>query len=222
MKKILLYPLFTPLVMVLLCSLSLNIFYTVFTLSIPEIAMDGHLIDIITYVSYSLLIVALIFSYKNFKDKKLDYFAYFFLAISAFLREMGIQHWLASKDTTAIKIKFFTNPNNPISEKILTAVLVLAVLVVIIYITKKYAIHLIKGVFKMDTISWSVGTLVFFGLFSKFIDRYPSNFKRSHGVVIAEAIKNNLSILEETSEVFIPLTAILILIQYYFMIKEEK
>lgn len=217
LKKYILSPLFAPLSMVLLCSLFLNVIYIVMPFAVPQISEEGQLIDILTYISYSILIFLLLISFKNFKDKKLDYFTYLFLSICAFLREMGAQHWLTSTDTTAIKIKFFTNPNNPISEKIISGIIILSVLIAILYIAKKYAIYLIKGVFKMDTISWSVGTMVFFGLFSKFIDRLPSNFRKEHGEMISEVIKDNLSVLEETSEIFIPLTAILILIQYYLI-----
>ena len=71
----------------------LNIIYIVMPFAVPQISEEGQLIDILTYISYSILIFLLLISFKNFKDKKLDYFTYLFLSICAFLREMGAQHW---------------------------------------------------------------------------------------------------------------------------------
>lgn len=221
-KKYLLSPLFTPIVTILSCSIFLNIIYIIFPYSVPRISEEGQLIDILTYSGYIVLLFSLILSFKNFKEKMFDYCIYIFLAICALLREMGAQHWLTNTDSTAIKIKFFTNPNNPISEKIISGFVILIVLLSILYLIRKYTIYLIKNFFKMDIISWSVGTLIFWGLFGKFIDRFPSNFKKEHGEALMLVIKDNLSILEETSEIFLPITVIIILIQYNFIRKQLK
>ena len=51
--------------------------------AVPQISEEGQLIDILTYISYSILIFLLLISFKNFKDKKRDYFTYLVCAIFA-------------------------------------------------------------------------------------------------------------------------------------------
>ncbi len=221
-KDYFLSPLFAPIAGLLVYSIFLNIAYIFLPHHIPQISREGELIDILTYSSYGILFIIFAVFFNDYKDKKLDYFSCIFLTLCALLREMGAQKWLTSTDSTAIKIKFFTNPNNPLSEKIVSALIILLVLTAAIYLIKKYFLHLFKGVLKMDTISWTFGTLVFFGLFSKFIDRLPSNFRKSHDEGLSQLIIDNLSILEEGGEIFIPTMAIILLVQYHFIDKNKN
>ena len=57
------------------------------------------------------------------------------------------------------------------------------------------------------------------GVFGKFIDRFPSNYRHHTGLDIAQAMKDTLEVVEETSEMFLPVTATIILWQYWIIKK---
>jgi len=212
--------LFTPVSATILCLLFTNIIFIFFPYSIPKITDDFHFIDIITIISYVVLLATLIIFYKDFSNKT-DYSIYIFLTIVAFLREMGAQHWLTTTDTTAIKIRFFTNPNNPFHEKIISFFVILAVVIPIIYIAKKFALYLVKKFLKFDTVSWSIGTFFAFAIIGEIFDRFPSGFRKHFGIALNDLIKNNMEVLEESTEMFFSFILIVAIIQYH-MIKNSK
>ena len=95
------------------------------------------------------------------------------------------------------------------------------VLAAVLYIAFKYAKHLVVSFFKLDAITWSIATLCFVGVVGKIVDRYPSNYRKAHdNVPLPDNIYTFLQIVEESSEMFLPYLAILILWQYHLKIKE--
>lgn len=192
-----------------------------------NLLLEEHgILENITNLAYIPLWITYICLAKFFfslnKNAKIDFVLYVVLGISAFLRELGIQHWLASKDTTAFKSRFFLNPNNPISEKIIAGLILVALLIIILYLAKKYTKHLIISFFKMNPTTWSIATLCTWGIVGKFIDRFPSNYKKAYGEALNENIFYALKILEETSEIFLPIIAAFILYQYRLVKKNNQ
>lgn len=212
--------LFTPIVVTMLCLLFTNVIFVFFPHLVPKITDDFQLIDILTISSYGLLLVSFLIFYKDF-DNKLDYLIYIFLTIAALLRELGIQHWLTKTDTTAIKIKFFTNPNNPIHEKIISVLVVLAVLIPLLYLAKKFAVYLIKTFLKFNPVSWSIGTFFAVLILGGFLDRFPSNYRKICDVGLDMVVKNNLEVMEESSEIFLALIIIIAIVQYHTLRKDN-
>ena len=87
------------------------------------------LTETLTYLFYGLgggIVFMLYEDHLNTPRQK-TYYYMCFLWFCALLREMGVQHWLTTHDSTAIKIRFFTNPNNPLYEKVFTFILLLIV-----------------------------------------------------------------------------------------------
>ena len=186
---------------------------------------SGFLEEITNWAYLPLLFAYICFAklfWAKGKSARTDFVLFVALGIAAFLRENGIQHWIPSKDTTAFKSRFFLNPDNPLSEKILAGFLLLLLLAVILYLALKYTKHLISSFFKMDPTTWSIATLCTLGVFGKFIDRFPSNYKHSAGVPLPEQLTINLGIVEETSEIMLPLIASFILLQYWLLKKTPQ
>ena len=182
---------------------------------------DGQVIDTVAKMGYVLLIAVLLLMTDDFKDRLKAWGIYLFFAICCFLRESGIQHHLSTTDTTPFKSRFFLNTNNPLSEKIIFGTVLLLVLAAILYIGFKYAKHLITSFFKLDTLTWSIATLCAIGVAGKIVDRYPSNYRKVHnGVGLDEHIYVFLQVVEETSEMFLPYLAILIVWQYHLKLKK--
>ena len=84
-----------------------------------DLTAENGVVENATYFCYAVMFVFFIKVRKSFQTpfEKRALVMFWFFGIAAVLREAGIQHWLASCDTTAFKIRFFTNPDNPLSEK---------------------------------------------------------------------------------------------------------
>lgn len=225
MKKTFLSPFFTPLFFLITWGALLAVVLIFFSEKKFEITEDGQIIDIATYCGYALLIFSLFFFYHDYKGRcaKTDWAVYLLLSICALLREAGIQHHLTTSDSTPFKSKFFLNPNNPLSEKIIFGIVLLVVFGMIAYLAIKYTKHLITSFFKMNTVTWSTAVLCCDLVFAKFADRFPGNWRKAHdGISLPREQIEIWSLLEESSEIFLPVVAFIILWQYHLLLKEKN
>ena len=221
MKKWILSPIFAPAVafLIMLFLGGAAIYYH--ANGIDTFFDDGYFCDIVTYSLYGMLFIGLLLFYKDFKGKRLTWAILLFLNIAAILREAGIQHWLTTTDTTAIKLRFFTNPKNPLSEKIIAGILVLIVLGSVLYLIFKYAPKIWRGFWKKEPLYWSICSLCGMGLISKIADRFHGNWLKYTGEQLSEDAYFFSIMIEETSEATLPLIALLALIQWH-LIRDNK
>ena len=181
---------------------------------------DWHAGDIWTYSMYVLAFVLMGVCAKDFKGKYQDYTLFLFLMLCAVLREAGIQHMLTSTDTTAIKIHFFTNPNNPLWEKCRAAFLLLIVLGAAAIVLIKYIPKIWKGFWAKDPVYWSICTLAVFGIIGKISDRLPSRYSAHYGHRLPEETIYWFSIGEEGLEMCLPLLVAIAVLQHHFLKKQ--
>ena len=173
-------------------------------------------LEIITYTLYVLaLLVVVWFSHGRIApDKKPTFWALLFLWFAAFLREMGVQHWLTQHDTTAIKIRFFTNPNNPLHEKLIAAFLVIVVVGTALWLFCKYLKQILKGFFALNPLYWTIVTFGAILVVSQFCDRFPSKYFKATHVHLGADVLYWLKLFEEGGEACLPILFALGFIQY--------
>lgn len=220
LKKVFVSPLFTPLTYSVLWGIMLFIVLAFFPEQKFAITEDGAVIEHITHAGYVLMIAAFFIYLKDFKGSRqtlLSWAVFLFLGICAFLREAGIQHHLSKTDTTPFKSRFFLNENNPLSEKIIFGLVLLIVFGAMIYIAVKYTKHLVISFFKLNTVTWSIATLCTVLVFAKITDRFPANYRHSHDMPLTRSAIDLCSLLEESSEMFLPYLVIVILAQYHLL-----
>lgn len=223
MKKIYLSPFFTPIAFVLSWGLLLATVLIYFPEQKFKITEDGEIIELFTNIGYMGLFAALLYFSKDYKDKITSWGIYLFLSMCAFLREAGIQHHLSRTDSTPFKSRFFLNPNNPWGEKIVFGLLLLIVFGAILYLAVKYSKHLILSFFKLNTVTWSTAVFCCTLVFAKFADRFPGNWRSAHNdVSLPRAQIEIWSLLEESSELFLPYLVIIMLSQYHLLKNKEQ
>ena len=223
MKKLFLSPFcalfFVIVALVLYYSVSYLIRFSYGVFDIEDVGAT----EVLTYVFYGFtfgVMICFIHDYLH-TPRQTTYFALLFLLLSALLREMGIQHWLTQHDSTAIKLRFFTNPNNPLHEKIIAASLVLLVASVAIYLLVKYFKRMIIGFFKFQPLYWTIATFGGLGITTQFIDRFPANYAKMTGTHLDEPIRFALKIFEEGGESLLPLLFALGLAQFHFILHKK-
>ena len=221
MRKYFMSPLFTPVFVMISWLLFMNIVLLFFPEAKFTITEDGNLVEQLTHTGYVLMLLGLLVCYRDFWQQKLSYAIFIMLGVCAFLREAGIQHHLSTTDTTPFKSRFFLNPQNPLSEKIVFGLVLLLVFGAVIYLAIKYTKYLIVSFFKMNTVTWSVATMCTILVVSKFFDRFPSNYRHSHEHPLSRQMINSFSLLEESIEIFLPYIVIIALWQYHQQIKNR-
>ncbi len=223
MKKFILSPLCAPLLTIAFLVLFSMLAIYQYTAGNVDFFENWHTCDIVTYSIYALAAITLGAFFKDYQTKKerIAYGIFFFLIIAAVLREMGIQHWLTKTDTTAIKLRFFTNPNNPLHEKIISASLVLLVAGVVLYLIWQYAPRIWRGFWNKEPMYWSICTMCTMGIICKIADRFPSNYVKSTGVRLSNDVFFLFTLVEESCEATLPLMALLGFVQFHLMKKEK-
>lgn len=198
----------------------IGIIYFCFPQDALRVTEEGEFIEYLSHFGYVLLIAVLLWVCSDYQDNIKSWGIYLFLAICCFLREGGIQHHLSKTDTTPFKSRFFLNPNNPLGEKIVFGAVLLLIFGVILYLAVKYSKYLVLSFFKLNTVSWSVAVLCTVGLCAKIVDRFPSNWRKAHGgVPLSDDIYTICQLVEESSEMFLPYIAVVILCQYHLLKK---
>lgn len=215
MKKVFMSPFFTPVVFIVAWfSFMMGVYY-LYPNDILNVTSEGGVIEAITHFGYVVLIAVLLVLSDDFSDRVKTWAVLFFLAICTWLREQGIQHHLSRTDTTPFKSRFFLNPNNPISEKIIFGLVLLIVAAAVIYLAIKYSKHLVSSFFHFNPLTWSIAVLCTVGVCAKWVDRFPANWKKAHGgVPLSEQTYAICQLMEESSEMFLPYIAIVALFQY--------
>lgn len=218
MKKFFLSPYFSPVFYTVLWGILLAVVFTFFPEQKFAITVDGQIIDIVTYTGYALMLITMLCLCRDFKDKILCFGIYFILGVAALLREAGIQHHLTNSDSTPFKSRFFLNPNNPLSEKIIYGAVLLIIFGALIYLAVKYTKHLIVSFFKLNTVTWSIATFCSVLVFAKFADRFPANWRHMQGLnELPQDFIDVWSLLEESSEMFLPYLVIIIFLQHHML-----
>ena len=222
MKKIFISPFFAPTFFAMMWGILLATVLIFFPQDKFNITVDGNIIDIITNIGYIMMIATMLWLSKDYTDKISSWGIYLFLGIAAFLREGGIQHHLSKTDTTPFKLRFFLNTNNPLGEKIIYGLVLLVIFGALLYLLIKYAKHLVISFFNLNTITWSIAIFCCVLVFAKFADRFPSHWRKAHdGISMPTEQIEIWSLLEESSEMFLPYLVIIILTQYHLLKKQH-
>ena len=221
MKKVFLSPFFTPIAFTALWVTLITVVLCFFPEQKFLITQEGQILEIFTNIGYILMLAAMMFFARDYSDKITSWGIYLFLGMCAFLREAGIQHHLSKTDTTPFKSRFFLNPNNPWGEKIVFGLLLIVIFAALIYLAVKYSKFLISSFFKLNTVTWSTAVLCTVLVCAKFADRFPSNWRKAHdGVPLPQNQIEIWSLLEESSEMFLPYLVIVIMWQYHLLGKK--
>lgn len=208
------HPLFAPILVICLAVLPLANW---FLLDRATAIRMTFIVD--DYITIGLYIIALVVVYlyrprDNSRRQNVNFWLFEFVILGALFRELGIQHWLTQTDTTALKIRFFLNPANPLSEKIVAGLFLLLWAVIAIYLLKRYTLFMIREFFRGNAVVWTIATTCAVTVFAKFIDRFPANYQRYTGEAISLFWDTGCSSFEEIYEAYIPVLLMIAAIQF--------
>ncbi len=135
-----------------------------------------------------------------------NFYELLILWTAALLREMGIQHWLTSHDTVVTKFRFFTNPANPLYEKVIAAILFFIVIYILLSILIRNFKYLINGLtIRIKPVCITVTVFIALAILTQIADRYPAMYLKEHGISLSQQVLFILKIFEEGGESILPL-----------------
>ena len=183
--------------------------------------------EVLTYLFYGFgggIIFCCAKDFMSDSSKIKTFSSIVFIYLIMILRDMGAQGWLTTHDTVVTKIRFFTSPNNPMYEKIIAGAVMLFIMAVFFYVLFKNIKPLCKGIKNFEPISWTTLVLFIWTPITQVIDRFPAEYLKATGVMLAEPIRFAMKIIEEGGESLLPLLIAIAFLQYHFIYakKEEK
>lgn len=123
---------------------------------------------------------------------------------------------------TPFKMRFLTNPVNPLSDRLIVLFTFIVVIAVCATTLIAFAKPLFKGFFKRQPVCWSIAFLGGTTVLIQFFDRLPSIFRKKLHIQLSEPCRSLFSLLEEGLEVILPLLVILALLQSYFLFVDKS
>lgn len=118
---------------------------------------------------------------------------------------------------TPFKMRFLTNPNNPLTDRLVVAACFGVVIVLCAGTLLYYLPRLLKGLFRLHPVCWSVG---FFGgtvILIQIADRLPAVLRNDFGIRISDSLHALTTTLEEGQELLLPVFIILAVLQAHFI-----
>lgn len=122
---------------------------------------------------------------------------------------------------TPFKMKFLTNPNNPLADRLVVAACFALVIALCGGTLLYYIRRLLKGLFKLHPVCWS---MAFFGgtiILVQVVDRLPAILRHDAGIRISDRWHALTTALEEGQELMLPLLVILAILQAHFIYNNE-
>lgn len=122
---------------------------------------------------------------------------------------------------TPFKMKFLTNANNPLSDRIIVAACFTLVIVFCAGTLLYFLRRLLTGLFRLHPVCWSVG---FFGgtiILIQIVDRLPAVVRHKSGIRISDSLHALTTTFEEGQELLLPLFLILAITQAHFIYNDD-
>ena len=116
---------------------------------------------------------------------------------------------------TAFKMKFITNPANPLGDRILVVVMFLLFFAVLGGTLIRFLPRLVKGLFKLHPVCWSIGFLGGTGILVNIFDRTPSILRKRFGTELTDSTAALMTAFEEGMELLLPIFAMVAILQAY-------
>jgi hypothetical protein len=123
---------------------------------------------------------------------------------------------------TPFKMKFLTNANNPLADRLIVAACFAVVILLCAGTLLYFLRRLLTGLFKLHPVCWSMG---FFGgtiILIQLTDRLPAVLRKDLGIRISEALHALMTALEEGQELLLPLFVVIAVLQAHFIYNNER
>lgn len=126
-------------------------------------------------------------------------------------------HVLGATTGTPFKLKFLTNSNNPLMDRLVVAACFVAAIALCGGTLAYYWRRLLKGLFRMHPVCWSIAFMGGTAILCQIADRLPATLRHSFSIQLSPRLFSLASVMEEGQEPLLALFAILAILQAHFI-----
>ncbi|MFO7938064.1 MAG: hypothetical protein R6V06_10740 [Kiritimatiellia bacterium] len=164
---------------------------------------------------------------ENLKGKALC-FVFSVITFIAICREMDwhkkmidVSHIEGATHGTPFKMRFLTNPVNPLADRLLVLFCFIVVIGLCAGILLWYIRPLVKGLFRFQPVCWSIAFIGGTGILIKIFDRISSILRKDFNIMLTDQQEALTCALEEGQEVLLPLFVIIAIMQAHFIFNNQ-
>src|SRR5574344_719086 len=121
---------------------------------------------------------------------------------------------------TVFKMRFLTSGTVPLMPKLFVLVFFVLFFAAVLIPLVRYFIPLVKGIFRLEPVAWTVGVFGGCGVMVQVFDRLPANLRHA-GVSVSESVLSLMKAFEEGGEMMMALFALMALVQSHLAFGRE-
>lgn len=122
---------------------------------------------------------------------------------------------------TPFKMRFLTNSVNPLSDRLIVLTCFILVIGLCAGTLLYFLPRLIKGLFRLHPVCWSIAFIGGTTILVQFFDRAPAVLRKDFGIHLSDQTGALFTALEEGQELLLPLFAILAILQAHFIYNND-
>ena len=122
---------------------------------------------------------------------------------------------------TPFKLRFLTNPGNPLGDRLIVAACFIVVTLVCAGTLLYFLRRLLTGLFKLHPVCWSVGFLGGTAILIQVTDRIPSVLRKRFDIHMTDGMAALMTALEEGQELLLPLFVLIAVLQAHFIYNND-
>ena len=122
---------------------------------------------------------------------------------------------------TPFKMRFLTNPANPLGDRLIVAACFAAAIILCAVPLLHFLRRLLNGLIRFHPVCWSVGFLGGTTLLILIADRLPAFLRADFGIHLSDRMSALMTVLEEGQELFLPLFVITAILQAHFIYNSD-
>jgi len=134
---------------------------------------------------------------------------------------INVSHIAGATKGTPFKMRFLTNSINPLSDRLLVLFWFVVVIALCAGTLIWYIRPLLKGLFKLHPVCWSLAFLGGSCILINIFDRMGSVLSKDFGITMSSQLQSFGTVLEEGQEILLPLIAIIAIIQAHFIYNRD-
>lgn len=134
---------------------------------------------------------------------------------------VSVSHLPGATTGTPFKMRFITNPHNPLSDRLIVAACFVVVIALCAGTLLFFLRRLLTGLFHLHPVCWSIGFLGGTIILIQIVDRLPAILRKDFGVRISDSLSALATTLEEGQELLLPLFIILAILQAHFIYNND-
>ena len=134
---------------------------------------------------------------------------------------ISASHLPGATTGTPFKLKFLMNAHNPLSDRLIVAACFVLAFGLCGATLLYYLRRLLKGLFKLHPVCWSIAFLGGTTILSQLFDRLPADLRHTFGIHLSASQHALMTALEEGEELLLPIFVILAILQAHFIYNND-